>query len=62
VYVPPLRDAFASLPIGWQRVSLYDRHPLVRFGQYPRGQQAAHTGAENHGVLADLSHRCFLSV
>ena len=56
VNVLPLRHTATVAPVRWQAVPVGDRHLFVCVGQYPRGEQAADAGADDHCVLTDLPH------
>ncbi len=56
VSVAPLRHALARDVGDREMIPLQHRDLIVEVRQRPRGQQAAHAGADDDGVLADPCH------
>ena len=54
--VPALGHPLAGQPGLRQRVAFDDRHPPVGIGQDAGRKEPAHTGAQHHRVVTDLTH------
>ncbi|BBX10350.1 hypothetical protein MAIC_51530 [Mycolicibacterium aichiense] len=59
--VPALRDAAPVDRFVGQFVAVDDRDGSIEVAEYLRGQQAAHAGTQNNGMVPDDGHPLLLA-